>query len=371
MENVMEVKEVKVETNLDGVGKALGEVLTDAVKQATNAAMGKIMQPIQIVMPENKVGEIKGAYHYIAPTLLRVIGARLPAFLVGEAGSGKTHLVEQCAESLGLKFYCISVCAQTTASTLLGYMDANGKYVRSLFREAYENGGVFLLDEVDNGNPNVLSVLNASISNHVCSFPDKMVAKHPDFVLCASGNTYGHGANRKYVGRLEIDAATLDRFVFIDIGYDEKLEEQICGNPDYAKLIQWLRKRANEMKLRNIISPRASINGVKLLNSGLDLMKVLDYTVFRDMPEDTKKQLLMGDFNKLAKNLGANIEESKEETKKPAKRGRKKIELEPNEEKLMKEATKILGEGGWYLDDGEKPMPDLGNPLGGIKEVKF
>jgi len=170
-------------------------------------------------------------------------------------------------------------------------MDANGKYVRSLFREAYENGGVFLLDEVDNGNPNVLSVLNASISNHVCSFPDQMVKKHPDFILCASGNTFGHGANRKYVGRLEIDAATLDRFVFVEIGYDEKLESNICGDKNYAKLIQSLRKRAEELKLRNIISPRASINGVKLLKSGLDIQDVLKYTVFRDMSEDTIKQL--------------------------------------------------------------------------------
>lgn len=52
------------------------------------------------------------------------------------------------------------------------------------------------------------------MANNVCAFPDKMVKKHKDFIVCASGNTYGTGADRKYVGRLEIDAATLDRFAF-------------------------------------------------------------------------------------------------------------------------------------------------------------
>lgn len=278
--------------SLFNLGEKLGNVLKDAVAEATNIALSQAVQPLQVILPDNKeIKEVAGFSHEKTPTILRILSARLPLFLVGEAGSGKTNLVEQCAEALGLKFYCISVCAQTTASTLLGYMDANGKYVRSLFREAYENGGVFLLDEVDNGNPNVLSVLNASISNHVCSFPDQMVKKHPDFILCASGNTYGHGANRRYVGRLEIDAATLDRFVFVEIGYDEKLENNICGDKNYAKLIQSLRKKAEELKLRNIISPRASINGVKLLKSGLDIRDVLKYTVFRDMSEDTIKQL--------------------------------------------------------------------------------
>lgn len=308
--------------NLKGLGQAIGDMLKDAVEKATTIALEKGNKPIQVVLGDGKeIKEVQGYSHEKLPTLLRVLSARLPLFLVGEAGSGKTHLVEQCAEALGLKFYCISVCAQTTASALLGYMDANGKYVRSLFREAYENGGVFLLDEVDNGNPNVLSVLNASISNHVCAFPDQMIKKHPDFILCASGNTYGHGANRKYVGRLEIDGATLDRFVFVEIGYDNKLEEQICGNKEYANLIQAIRKRANELKLRHIISPRASINGVKLLQKGMDLNEVLQCTVFRDMSPDVFAQL------KENKEVKEAMESVKGEKKKSRKKKAEKSEV--------------------------------------------
>lgn len=285
--------------SLDILTQNSKQVLEDIKNEVKNIVDKESNRPLEITIKDQKPVKIKEATHEAMPLVLKSIGARLPVFMVGEAGSGKTHLVEQVAKVLNLNFYCVSVCAQTTCSSLLGYMDANGKYVRSLFREAYEKGGVFLLDEIDNGNPNVLSVLNSAIANHVCSFPDAMVAKHPDFVLCASGNTYGHGANRKYVGRLEIDAATLDRFVFIEIGYDKKLERKICGNKNYANLIQTIRERAEALQCRSIISPRASINGVKLLNAGVDLNTVLDTTVFKDMPEDIKRQIL--NFEKVQK----------------------------------------------------------------------
>lgn len=344
MKNVENLN-VEINTDLGKIGDAIGDSIKDAVTKATEIVIKEAVRPVQVFIPEKNIDKtVEGHSHEKLPLVLRTLSARLPLFLVGEAGSGKTHLVEQVAEVLGFKFYCISVCAQTTASSLLGYMNANGEYVRSLFREAYENGGVFLLDEVDNGNPNVLSVLNASISNHVCSFPDKMVPKHPDFVLCASGNTYGHGANRKYVGRLEIDGATLDRFVFIEIGYDEKLESQICGSKEYAKMVQNIRHKAEELKLRNIISPRASINGVKLLKSGMDLDDVLNATIFRDMSEDTIKKLTIDnkDFKKDYLKVKKAIGSKEEKTEKQENGSSENAKVCESDEDVIKQAEELF-----------------------------
>jgi cobaltochelatase CobS len=65
----------------------------------------------------------------------------------------------------------------------MGYMDAHGKLVRTLLREAYEHGGVFLLDEIDAGNPGVLTVLNALLANGQVGFPMAWLVNI--LILCA------------------------------------------------------------------------------------------------------------------------------------------------------------------------------------------
>src|SRR5438046_10507722 len=66
--------------------------------------------------------------------------------MVGPAGTGKSTIAEQAAESIGIPYYSISLSPMTAASQILGYMQAEGEYVRSLFREAFEHGGVFHFD---------------------------------------------------------------------------------------------------------------------------------------------------------------------------------------------------------------------------------
>lgn len=289
--------DVKIDTEfLKNVSSSMEQIIIGATRQI----LEEYRKPIVLQLPGREPQKIPATTHKQFKDVLTAISAGLNVFLVGEAGAGKTHLVEQCAESLKLPFYCTSVCAQTTASVLMGYMNANGEYVRTLFRDAYENGGIFLLDEIDNGNPNVLAVLNSAMANSVCAFPDKMVKKHPDFILCASGNTYGTGADRRYVGRLEIDGATLDRFVFIELKYDEALERTICGNESVANLIQYLRGNARRMQMRHIISPRASMFVAKLVRAGTPLMDALQACVFKGMSEEEISKVKGEKFNKWA-----------------------------------------------------------------------
>jgi cobaltochelatase CobS len=101
--------------------------------------------------------------HYCLQEVIKILTARLNLFLVGEAGAGKTYLVEQAAKQMNIPFYCTSVCYQTSAASLLGYMDATGNYIVTLFRKAYEFGGIFFFVEIDNGNENVLGVFNCGI----------------------------------------------------------------------------------------------------------------------------------------------------------------------------------------------------------------
>ncbi len=245
--------------------------------------------------PEPVAVEVKAApaQHKLFPKLLRTCKARVHALLVGPAGSGKTSAAQQVAEALNLPFYSISVGGQTTQSQIIGYMDAGGRYVSTVFRQAYQNGGIFLLDEVDAGNANVLTVLNAALANGVYAFPDGMIQRNADFVCLAAANTWGQGADRQYVGRNQLDAATLDRFMGkLFWEYDEEMERLWSGNAAWARRVQQIRAATAQLKARLLVTPRASIDGAKLLNAGFSRAEVEEMTIFNATDGETKRKIL-------------------------------------------------------------------------------
>tara|TARA_B110000495_G_C22976656_1_gene573716 strand:- start:151 stop:1251 length:1101 start_codon:yes stop_codon:yes gene_type:complete len=254
------------------------------LKEELKKEMG--LQPIQVeVIQPDKPKQDCGMQHYLFPDLLTLVSCRIHVFLSGPAGSFKTTAAEQVAKALELEYSAISVCGQTGAHSLLGYQDAQGHYVTTEFRKRYEQGGIFLLDEIDNGNANVLAVLNSALANGTCAFPDGMIKKHEDFILIASGNTAGTGADAKYIGRNPIDGATLDRFAFMKWGYDEALEKAIGSNAPWTLEVQAMRATAEKNGSKAIISPRATFSGAKLIAAGMSTEKVRSYLIKKGMSE--------------------------------------------------------------------------------------
>lgn len=227
--------------------------------------------------------ELTGTRHMRFEQLLKTVSLGLAAMLVGPAGSGKTFASEQVAEALDLSFYAISVGSQTSKSDIIGYMNANGDYIRTQFRDAYEHGGVFLMDEIDAGNANVLVLLNSALAGSQAAFPDKMVTKHENFRFVATANTYGTGANRQYVGRNQIDAATLDRFVSITWPVDTALElstvSHLSHGSKWHRVVTTVRDLVESNAWRIVVSPRATIKGSHLLEAGLTIDEVIEMTL--------------------------------------------------------------------------------------------
>lgn len=245
------------------------------------------VRAIEIKTADGSTNQVDGLQHSQFEKILRMIGAGLHVYLYGPAGTGKTQAAENAAQALGKPFYCISVCAQSTKSDLLGFIDATGKYCPSLFRKAFEEGGVFLIDEIDNGNPNVLAVLNAALANCVCAFPDGMVKRHPEFICIAAANTFGTGADRQYIGRNQIDAATLNRFVQVPVNYDEKLEQALYG--PIAADVQKIRAALKGERV--VISMRNIANTCKLIAAGYSKAEALSMAVIETLPENLRNRV--------------------------------------------------------------------------------
>ena len=291
--------ENKIDTSVDEELKELKE-------------LAKKNQKLEVIQ-NGKSTVLEGLKHKQLEQLITYASMRLSPLLVGMAGTGKTHAGEQTAKALGLDFYAISVGAQTSKSDIIGYMDASGRYVKTHFRDAYEHGGVFLMDEIDAGNANVLIQINAALSNGLCSFPDAMVKRHDDFVFIASANTFGNGANRQYVGRNQLDAATLDRFAVIEWFIDDELESSLAvglNGKAWYMAVRATRDYIAEKNIRALISPRATQKGSRLLDVGQDLDEVIHATLLASVPEDKKPdviQITKTIFNKFASEVPSRI----------------------------------------------------------------
>ena len=158
------------------------------------------------------------------------------------------------------------------------------------------------MDEMDASSSNALLALNAALANEFASFPlgndgeGGMIEKHPDFVVIASANTFGHGASAQYVGRNPMDMATLDRFCNITMGYDESLERAITGNDTWVDYVQAVRHAVAHHKMRYIVSPRASVKGAKLLAAGVSPQRVAAQTIWNKGFSETDKQKIMDEI---------------------------------------------------------------------------
>ncbi len=231
-----------------------------------------------------------GLSHHTLEKVLKALNCGLNVYLYGPSGSGKTFAAKQCAKALGVELFFTG--AISNEYKLTGYMDAKGEYVATEFRKAYENGGLFLFDEIDGSFPQAVLAFNAALANDSMDFPDKNVPRNEKFYCIAAANTIGLGANRQYVGRNQLDAASLDRFVFIEWDYDENLERKVAGNDEWFEYVLKVRKVIDKLNLRHIVSPRASFFGAKLLTNGFSQEDVEKMVLWKGMDRATIDKIL-------------------------------------------------------------------------------
>ncbi len=285
--------------HLDTVTSNVSELLASLEKRLTESK-GAVTR-IEIVHPDKVVDLGTEPVHCQFKQILTWLSGNVPVWLWGKAGGGKTHLGRQLAKALDLPATIVSIDPTMTVGKLLGYRNlATGEYVQGFLRDAYENGGLLMLDEVDTGDPGILACLNALLANGHYLFPDgKTVERHPKFRVLAGGNTKGTGATAGYTARQKLDAATLNRFAIIELQYDEELEELLSlGSdttaPKYAECkrwVTWVRKVRALVGSSVLVSPRASYLGVAALRAGVPITEVAESLVFALTTTDTKQSI--------------------------------------------------------------------------------
>lgn len=297
-------------------GEALKEQLESRILEVIEKKVPRTIK-YEIKASGKKI-EAEGVQHYKFPLILTCLSAEgVNLALVGPAGSGKSRVVQECAKALKLEFSPMSFNSLTSKADILGFVDAHGVYHASPFRERFEKGGIFLADEFDASHPGIATILNAAIANRLCTFADgKTIEAHKDFKAVCAMNTWGLGANAEYVGRNRLDAATLDRFAFLEFDYDSDLERGMLGLPITGKKLevgkgkppmpdQWLmvverfRQVTKELNIRAITSPRASLIGCQLAGVGVGIYWLIQMLLLKGLDE-TQRKAVSGKMREMA-----------------------------------------------------------------------
>ena len=164
---------------------------------------------------------------------------RIPIYLKGEAGFGKSVMAKALAKKMGLPYGECPMSAGASPSWLAGAwtVDTEEPFKTREFLERYAYG-LFCFEEIDRADANLLTFLNNAIASEEFFNPvsGKVVRRGEESVLCATANTWGHGSTVRYPSAEVLDFSTRDRFRMgrVIIGYDENLEQKIWDDAKAA-----------------------------------------------------------------------------------------------------------------------------------------
>ena len=257
------------------MSKELAENIRTEATDTINREAKKFNR-LEIKVGNKKAKEIKGAVPEEFERLLQLATARLNILMVGPTGCGKTFISSKIAEALELDFSSQSCSAGVSESAFSGWLipvGSGGKfvYVSSEFVRIYENGGVFLFDEMDASDANMLVFLNQALANDSFTVPQRhenpLVKKHKDFVAVAAANTGGGGADAMYHGRNSLDEATLDRFRVgtVVMDYSPAVEKSLFTH----EILDWglaIRETIKCHNLVRVLSTRTMIDATTMQN---------------------------------------------------------------------------------------------------------
>lgn len=255
-----------------------------AVQEVLNSMRKRIDQlettrKVEFTITTNgKKVKLPETVHEVFPDVLFHIEAGDNVMLVGPTGCGKTELAMMIAKHLKRRFGMISWSGGITEGALYGYSTPNVTTGQMTFNSTefidfVEKGGLFLHDEIDGGDANVLMSLNAPLSNKILSIKrpkNNKIEWHQKFICMATANTWGNGADRQYIGRNQMDGATIKRFVLVDMDYDKALEHKLCPVPKFVERMHKWRENLRKNRLERIIDTRHLIRSYKWMQMGKD-----------------------------------------------------------------------------------------------------
>ena len=152
--------------------------------------------------------------------------AKIPILLEGPTGTSKTKTIQILCEILNKKLVRFNLSNETAIEDLIGRLGSGGedswssfKFIPGPFTEAFENGYVLLLDEVNLGQKSILQCMETALDTGEiqqeipgCGTIKKKMNK--DFILVATQNPKIEGFTNQ---RDELSQKFLSRFTVLEL----------------------------------------------------------------------------------------------------------------------------------------------------------
>jgi hypothetical protein len=277
------------------------------VDAQVEAAVKERLRPtaIEVKLPDKSSVTIEGA-HYLFPRLVKLVGAGFHVFMHGPPGTGKTTAALQVAMALKRKAEIDTLDPTTARSMIQGYMTPIGDPVHNVFTRCWEQGAIYVADEIDLAPGHVQTLFNGALANGYASLAWGNVAQSSDFGFVATGNTAGR-PTAAFPDRRPMSQAFMDRLYFMYWPLDASIETRAVGlkpprlpAPDTEKcepqtwvvFVQLLREWAKTNAPTLSITPRASLLGIKALALGESPSNVADALIFRGCDSELRDKAL-------------------------------------------------------------------------------
>ena len=249
----------------DRVGERMDKVEAQ-VKELV--AKGHLIKTLEIKSDTVEI-KIEGLRHPVLDELCERYAMGERTFLLtGPAGTGKTTIARQFAKAIQAKRCTVIACSEDLRrEAFVGFRtfnikDGTAPYVASPIVEdlrVTDAATCTILEEIDASNPNALLTINA-LENGFLPTPECAEmpehARPGNHVLIATANTWGTAGSTQYVGRNQLDAATLDRYRTLFVDYDADLEKALVGDQGVVDMVTEIRRKVNEAQIRKVVSTR-------------------------------------------------------------------------------------------------------------------
>jgi cobaltochelatase CobS len=215
----------------------------------------------------------------VLKTMIQGLEMRIPTYLWGHSGTGKTTIFEQIAARTGRPMFRVQHTANMEEEHVIGgWRLRGGETIFDLgpLPMAMKHGWLYMADEYDFARPEVTSLYQAVLEGKPLIIKEadeanRVIRPHPAFRIVATGNTNGQGDETGlYNGTTMQNAANYERFgivekmPYMEAAIEARLVSQQADIPldDAKRLVDFagrVRAEFDSSKLSNPISPRSLI----------------------------------------------------------------------------------------------------------------